>query len=305
LIKPVYKKIKGRRLIIVPQGSLSLIPFEALIREEYHGRRDFSKLKWLIEEFPVNYAYSAGYLLDRNDQKYGKGMAAFMPEYGKDDTLAELTGAQNEIRFLKKNFGFRIFTRKESNERVFREESPNFRVIHLAAHTRMNNRPDLSGFFMTATDDSLDDGILYAFEIKQMKLNAQLAVLNGCNTGLGALKQGEGLVSLTRSFFFTGIRTVAFTLWSVADKSAQEIVIGFYRELFKNQPPDIALRNSKLHFIQSADPVKAHPYYWAGFIITGKTQVVPASADYIKPIALALLITAVFGLYLIIRKKSV
>jgi CHAT domain-containing protein len=305
LIKPVYKKIKGKRLIIVPPGTLSTIPFEVLIREGYNSRPDYSKLKWLLDEFPIIYAFSASYILDKSDQKYGKGMAAFIPEYGNSDTLANLKGAFDEVRFLKRKFGFRAFIKKRANERVFREKSPDFRIIHLAAHTNMNDsRPDLSGFILNTHKDSIEDGRLYAFEIKQMKLNAQLAVLNGCNTGFGALKQGEGLVSLARSFFFTGIRTVAYTLWSVSDEAAQKIVTGFYTELFRKQPPDIALRQSKLNFIKAADPVKAHPYYWAGFIVTGKTQFIQKPTDITKPLAITLLVIALFALYLTIRKNQ-
>jgi CHAT domain-containing protein len=278
LIKPIYKKIKGKRLIIIPNRSLSLIPFEVLISEKYEGRHDYRNLHWLIDEFPVIYAFSASFLFDNALKKYGKGIAAFVPDYSnhKDKKLSVLEGAANEARFLKKIMNCRIFSGAKSDEKNFIAESPDYRILHIATHTEIDdNRPDLSCFIMDKSSDSIDDGRLYAFEIKQLRLNAQLAVLSGCNTGYGKLRLSEGFLSLARSFFFTGIRTVAFTIWSIADKSSEDIIEQFYKEIHNGTSLDIAMMKSKVSFIDNADPVKAHPYYWAGFIIAGRSQGIP------------------------------
>jgi CHAT domain-containing protein len=84
--------------------------------------------------------------------------------------------------------------------------------------------PGLSCLVMTTPSDSNEDGNLYSYELMQMKLDAQLVVLSGCNTGYGLLRNCEGLVSLARSFFYTGVRTVALTLWPVADQAGSRLV---------------------------------------------------------------------------------
>jgi CHAT domain-containing protein len=125
---------------------------------------------------------------------------------------------------------------------------------------------------MSMTRDSVDDGMLHAFEIYPMELRAQLVVLSGCNTGIGRMQYGEGMLSLARSFFIAGVRTMAYTLWPVSDKAEALLVSMFYKGIRKGLPLEDALRISKLEFLRTADPVKCHPYFWAGLVITGNTD---------------------------------
>jgi len=275
LIKPVYDKIKGKRLIIIPHAKLTLIPFEVLIRDKYTGRPDYRNPEWLVKEFPVIYAFSANFLLDNPVKKYGKGTAVFVPEYhdASGENLNDLEGTIAEASFLKKFLRAKIFYGKMANERNFKKESPAFRILHIASHTNIDDRrPDLSCFIMHATGESSDDGRLHAYEIKQLKLNAKLAVLSGCNTGFGQLRLSEGFVSLARSFYYAGIHTIAYTLWSIADKSSAVIMKSFYRKIKHGNSLDFALMRAKSGFIGHADPVKAHPYYWAGFVVSGSAE---------------------------------
>jgi CHAT domain-containing protein len=278
LIAPVYENIKGKRLIIIPHDKLSLIPFEVLIRKNYTGRPDYRNLDWLIREFPVIYAFSANFLFEDPEKKYDRRTAIFVPGYysANDNNRDYLEGTVEEAEYLRKAIHGKVFSNEKANEANFKRESPLYGMIHLASHTKVNDRrPDLSYFIMNATtSDETNDGKLYAFEIKQLKLNAKLAVLSGCNTGFGRLRLSEGFISLARSFYYAGIRTVAFTLWSVADVSSAEIMKKFYKEIDDGQTLDRAMMKSKVSFISDADPVKAHPYYWAGFIISGKADAV-------------------------------
>jgi CHAT domain-containing protein len=188
-----------------------------------------------------------------------------------------------------------------ADEGHFKKQSPTFRILHIASHTVTDDkRPDLSCFIMNSSSDGLNDGRLHAFEIKQLKLNAQLAVLSGCNTGYGKLGHSEGFLSLARSFFFTGIRTVAYTLWQASDRSSESIIKEFYSGITNGESFDEALRYAKIRFIEEADPVRAHPYFWAGFIISGKAQRIARenfNAEIIF-ILVFLLITSVVKYYL-------
>jgi CHAT domain-containing protein len=134
---------------------------------------------------------------------------------------------------------------------------------------------------MTAPSDSNEDGNLYSFELSQMKLNAQLVVLSGCNTGYGLLRNSEGLISIARSFFYTGVRTVVYTLWPIADQAGSKLIGNFYQGLRHRQTLDIAMRTAKLNYLEMTDPVKAHPFYWAGYAIVGKTDPVPIARPYL------------------------
>jgi CHAT domain-containing protein len=159
---------------------------------------------------------------------------------------------------------------------------------------------------MSYTGDTTEDGFLYAYEISQLNLNAQMVVLNGCNTGYGVLRKSEGLISIARSFFYTGVKTVAYSLWPVADNSGSVLVSGFYKELKKNEPLDDALRDTKLSFIESTDPVKAHPYYWANFMIAGNTDPVRLYKYpvWLKVLVLVFVGGVFYGIYYRFRANS-
>ena len=94
-------------------------------------------------------------------------------------------------------------------------------------------------------------------------------VLSACDTGLGKLETGEGIRSLGRSFAEAGAEVILFSLWNVYDESSSEIMIHFYRQLVAGYPIDEALRMAKLQYLQDADEIMRHPFYWSGFIATG------------------------------------
>jgi CHAT domain-containing protein len=314
LIMPVYDQIKGKRLIIIPENQLTLIPFEVLIADSPSGKykNNYRDLPYLIKEFPIVYAYSANFLLDQGSKiKYGSGTAVFLPDYksyGMSNgsyLFPELEGAVTEAENIRKISGSRVFSGDKANEAFFKSKSPKYRVLHIASHTILNeDKPSLSCLVMTHSADSMNEGYLHSYELQQLKLNAQLVVLSGCNTGYGKLRISEGLVSLARSLFYTNVRTVALTLWPVADNSGSTLISSFYKGLKDKETLDLAMRDAKLEFIHSADPVKTHPYYWANYMIVGKTENVPIQSPYspvLKILIILILVALPSGYF--IRKK--
>ena len=109
-------------------------------------------------------------------------------------------------------------------------------------------------------------------EIELMTLNLDMVTLSACETGLGVLAYGEGILSLARSFISAGAASVVTSLWAVNDQSTAQLMTDFYFHLKKGKQKDEALQKAKLDFIQSAQPDMKHPYYWAGFIAVGDMQ---------------------------------
>ena len=308
LIGPVYDKIKNKRLIIIPHNLLTQIPFEVLISKKPADNQqpDYKSLNYLIKEFSIVYAYSANLLLDQNlGEKYGSGTAIFLPDYTlykgnkKQPLFPVLKGAASEAAAIKKLSHGRLFKDRQANETNFKARANGYRVLHIASHTLLDDKnPSLSCIVMTATADSAEDGYLYSYELNQMDLNAQLVVLSGCNTGFGILRKSEGLISIARSFFYTGVRTIAYTLWPVADGAGATLISDFYKEVKHHQRLDDALKTSKLKFLEQADPVKAHPFYWAGYVIVGKTDPVPLRKSCLWPgIMLAVLLITLLSVF--------
>jgi CHAT domain-containing protein len=116
-----------------------------------------------------------------------------------------------------------------------------------------------------------EDGYLEASEIVRLKLNADLAVLSACDTGVGAIAGEEGVANLARSFLLAGARAVVSTLWSVEDNATSLLMERFYGRLATGQPPDEALANAKRSIIKDFKS-KAFPYYWAAFTVSGASD---------------------------------
>jgi len=116
-----------------------------------------------------------------------------------------------------------------------------------------------------------EDGIVTAEEISGMELRGtDLVVLSACKTGLGEVRGGQGLMGLQRAFIQAGTKTLITSLWKVPDKETSELMVNFYRFYADGMPKDKALRRSQLMMIKALrEKGREHPFYWAGFILTG------------------------------------
>ncbi len=132
----------------------------------------------------------------------------------------------------------------------------------------MKKKPDFSSLVLSKDTNSGEDGFLQATEIFNLNLNADLVVLSACQTGLGKLVRGEGMIGLTRAFMYAGTPAVMVSLWSVSDISTATLMGEFYRNLVKhNLNKTDALRKAQLALLK--DGKFAHPFYWAPFVLVG------------------------------------
>jgi len=160
-----------------------------------------------------------------------------------------------------------------------------YRYLHFAVHGLIDEeQPQFSSLVLSLpkTDDQPEsgnpkskieeDGLLQTPEIFNLRMRADLVTLSACETGLGQELRGEGIVGLTRAFFYAGTRSVLVSLWKVDDASTAELMTDFYELLRKNGERDkaAALRQAQLKLI--AGNRFSHPYYWAAFILQGKTD---------------------------------
>ena len=131
-------------------------------------------------------------------------------------------------------------------------------------------------------------------------------MLSACNTGTGDFKRGEGIISLSRAFFYAGCNGVIASLWQIPDESTEKIMSGFYASLLDKKPPYQALRSAKITYLEEVkDPLYAHPLFWGGMIPIGKTdQVIPLNNSWLSwQWTLIILITSAV-VYLVLRGKK-
>ncbi|MGH2627413.1 MAG: CHAT domain-containing protein, partial [Anaerolineales bacterium] len=133
--------------------------------------------------------------------------------------------------------------------------------------------PELTALVLTSRGDSGEDGLLHAYEIFDLKLQAEIVVLSGCDTALGREVSGEGLIGLTQALFFAGAHSVVVSLWPVADSASPFLMPEFYRRLELGETKAEALRQTKLAMLGTDR--WAHPFYWAQFVLLGDGSHLP------------------------------
>src|SRR5215470_4251033 len=168
--------------------------------------------------------------------------------------------------------GFKALDFAASRATVMNAGLDQYRIIHFATHGLLNSTtPELSGIVLSLVDETgrAQEGFLRAYEIYNLKLNADLVVLSACSTALGKEVKGEGLAGLTRGFMYAGTPRVIASLWNVRDEATAELMKRFYRNMLTGKSsPAAALREAQISMWR--EPRWAAPYYWAGFVLQGE-----------------------------------
>lgn len=285
LLLPIDSLIHQKRLIVVPDDKLAYIPFGVLLTEKPDTSRiNYRDLKYLLKDHSVTYQNSAtmGFSPHKNKQLSSKVLLAFAPSYENvndsilytqrayRDKLFPLPGVKKEVRNISKVMKSDLYVDNLATERNFKKLATDYDVLHLAMHTIIDDKnPMFSKLVFTQDSDIVDDGLLNTFEIYNMNFNARMVVLSACNTGDGKLQKGEGVMSLARGFFYAGCPSIIMTLWTVEDQTGSSLMTHFYNYLSNGLSKDEALREAKLTYLESADPLKAHPYFWSGYVTMG------------------------------------
>lgn len=156
-------------------------------------------------------------------------------------------------------------------ERVKSEQLDAYRYIHFASHGFIDeSHPGRSGILFSRSPNSSEDGMLQMGEIMRLKLSADLVTLSACSTGLGKLVNGEGVLGLTRAFFYAGARNVTVSLWNVNDSATATLMKSFYENLNRGLSKSAALRQAKLGLLRGENNVLRLPYFWAPFVLVGE-----------------------------------
>ena len=294
LVQPIPETSTGKRFIVVPDGILNLLPFEALRNTEG---------QYLLTSDVISYAPSATVLdaLRRGDNQ----QEAPRPFLGVGDVAYDNQGRARERipasetlrgRFVR---GFADFvgmplhdlpqTREEvesisrivgkgaetlfgvsATETAFKKEPlDQFRVLHLAVHGFADPQfPERSALVLGADPKAGEDGLLQVREIKKLRLNAELTTLSACDTGVGKLQGEEGVSDLAEAFLAAGAKTVVASLWSADDTFASALMERFYQRLALGEETSSALRGAKLDLLAKYGE-QVSPFYWAAFVAIG------------------------------------
>jgi CHAT domain-containing protein len=271
-------------VIVVPDGSLHLVPFAAVPDKSGHP--------WM-KSVAVTLAPSATvfHMLRISKRTTDPPRpflgVAYSPEHhegGAQNQQVATRGIDSQISNLKPL----PFAREEvqaaarvagkdsvllvddaaSESAVKSQPLQDFRIIHLAAHGFGNlTEPDRAGLVL-ATGDPKEDGLWQAREIRQSRLAADLVTLSACETGTGRLQGEEGIMNLARTFLIAGAKSVVASLWDVDDRSTATLMTHFYQQIANGNDITQALRQAQLGMLTEFG-ADMQPYYWAGFTVIG------------------------------------
>ena len=298
LLSPVASLIQNNHIVyIIPDGALHFLPFDVLLTrapkteiptDAASRNQFFGKLSYVFMNTQVRYGPSATTLAILKENRVGHevpevkeflGLGA--PTFYKDgDTgtgsrdLAPLPHTLNEVETIGAFFDGNqktVLVADAAREKTLEEPGflAGYRILHFATHGLIDERrPEQSSLALAYPRDPTEDGFLRASEIYGLRLNADLVVLSACETGLGQMVRGEGVMGLPRAFFFSGAGSVVVSLWSVSDESTSELMTGFYKGMTQgNHAAVVALAQAKSQLRKSAN--FAHPFYWAPFVMMG------------------------------------
>ncbi|MDY8138107.1 CHAT domain-containing protein [Aquimarina sp. 2201CG5-10] len=251
----IRKKLKKKKVRLIPDSYLSFIPFEALSTSE--------QLKsYLIKDSEISYWYSYSFLKNNDIKVSDKNtFLGLAPKYFKDTSLPPLLNSDEEVKILEKYFDGELLLGNQASKSNFINSFSNHNIIHLATHTDV----EIPTPWISFKEEKLTLEELYL-----LRNNASLVVLSGCNTTLGEQEIGEGVRSLARGFFYSGSKSVVSTLWSIDDQSTSFIIQSFYNNLSKGQTKSSALHNAKVKYLESHSFSEASPHFWASFILLGE-----------------------------------
>lgn len=291
LLAPVLTGLQADELLLVPDGPLHQLSFDALLIAPSDAASYVGHV--LLQRHATAYLLSATTAvqfadLARNCRTATLALApGFTPEV-KQHYIAQVKDStdldQHFLAYVRQPFAMRTAQRlgsllsarvhvgEEASEGRFRREASAYGILHLGTHAEMNATDPMYARLVFSKDGSgVDpdaDGYLHAYEIYELDLRAQLAVLTACETGAGR-SDGEGVRSIGYGFAYAGCPSLVMALWNIDEKVSAEIITCFYEYLADGLPKHEALRRAKLDHLAHAKDELALPYYWAGLVLVG------------------------------------
>ena len=259
-----------KRLVIVPDGPLWDLPFQALVSPTG---------KHLIEDAAMFYAPSlaaAGEMraLPRGASDPSRTLLAIGAPARSAVSLPVPPETSRELREVGQIYGAQnaeVLTGTQADKQRWQSEAPHYRILHVATHGVLDSNNPLSSFLdLNRVGSDTEDNVVAAREILKMNLRADIAVLSACETARGKFRSGEGMIGMSWAFLIAGTPTTVVSQWKVDSASTSQLMVAFHRNLKSH--PDFsgkaeALRGAALALL--TNPQYKHPFYWAGFVVIG------------------------------------
>ena len=325
---PLEPYVKTKKVIIVPDGELFNLSFEMLSQSPLKSFRDFTETS-LLNKYDISYNFSLLLLSDHKKiVNYPEDFVAFVPGFTnamKEDyklaikdsvkldktylTLLPQPFSQDLVKQYSRILDGSYFLNENASKELFISHAKEHKIIHIGTHAESNNlSPELSRLIFAKQKKGnlrFDDNSLYSYEIYNIDLSSNLAILTACETGKPTYQAGEGMISLAHAFNYAGSESILTSLWEIDEESSAKILGYFYDNLARGMDKDEALKNAKISYLETAEGRTAAPQYWAGLVLIGNT----APLDLSWSVAwwwyvLAVVVTALLIMAVIKKRKT-
>jgi Uncharacterized protein conserved in bacteria len=258
LVEPARAALPaGASVIVVPDGSLHGLNFETLIVADPVPH-------YWIEDVTLAVAPAMGLLQPAPSRRSpGKLLLIGDPD-AADAAFPPLPHLRQEAEIIARAFpALTLLTRQQANPAAYLAAHPgDYSLIHFAAHAVANAESPLNSAVILSK--SGEDYKLYAKNVIEQRLAAELVTISACHSAGSRSYPGEGLLGFTWAFLQAGARNVIAGLWNADDAATAELMSEFYARLAAGAAPAPALRMAKLKLLQS-EGQNRRPYYWGAF----------------------------------------
>lgn len=287
VFKPAQAQLRDKtNVIIAPDSNLWDLPFQALVNTS--GR-------FMIQDASITYTPSLTVLREMNKRRINQTasrsaptlLAFGNPAFGRqrpgqtanhadlklrNGNLVPLPEAADEVKTLAQLYGpgrSKVYVGAEAREDRVKSEAGQASVLHFTTHGTLNNASPMYSHLTLAEGGPNEDGLLEAWELMQLDLKAELAVLSACETARGRIGAGEGVIGFSWAMFIAGVPSTVVSQWKVESASTRDLMVNFHRSLMSSPTAtkSDALRQAALKLMRN--PETSHPFYWAGFVMVG------------------------------------
>ena len=279
-----------KRLMIIPDGELRTLAFDALVIS------NTAKPIYVIEQHELFYEYSFSSLQAINSRALGFNdkFLTINPKTYSNNRYTPLHRSSKTVEDINNIFSGDALNENASKSN-FTEQIDAYDIIHLNTHAGYNVEGNESWIAFKDDDISLS-------EVYELKNNASLVSLAACETALGEQIQGEGVMSLSRAFFYSGAKSVVSTLWKANEKTTNTIYYNFYKNLKQGNTKSKALQDAKINYLETHQLGELSPYYWSGLVLTGNTDALYSNSE--NKIWLYIILGLTFALLLLFIRFS-
>ena len=289
LLKPAQAQLRGKTNVVIgPDSNLWDLPFQALVNNGGH---------FVIEDAAIAYAPSLTVLREMTRRRMNQSTTptpATLLAFGnpiaggekanhsgpalRAGNLDPLPEAGEEVKTLARLYGAsrsKVYLGAEAREDRVKSEAGQAGILHFTTHGTLNNASPMYSYLTLAEGGPNDDGLLEAWELMQLDLKAELAVLSACETARGRIGGGEGVIGFSWAMFIAGVPSIVVSQWKVESAGTRDLMVNFHRSLISPSGPkqtkptkSDALRQAALKLMRN--PETSHPFYWAGFVLVGE-----------------------------------